>query len=71
VPTLMNGTADIHADSIPTNVPEIIRKLRAGDENTLARTITLVEQRAPERIPILKAAFPSCSENRTSEVKRV
>jgi LAO/AO transport system kinase len=39
-------------------IDDIVDKLRSGDENTLARAITLVEQRALERIPLLKALFP-------------
>jgi LAO/AO transport system kinase len=44
----------------PTVLPveELAERLRAGDEQALARAITLVEQRAPERTPLLKTLFP-------------
>ena len=38
-------------------IVRLIEKLRAGDRSALARTITLVEQRAPDGIRLLKALF--------------
>ncbi len=41
-----------------TQVEDIVARLRAGDLRALAQAITLVEQRTPERVPLLKALFP-------------
>jgi LAO/AO transport system kinase len=42
------------------NLPfhQMLERIRAGDKSALACAITLVEQRAPERIPLLRGLFP-------------
>jgi LAO/AO transport system kinase len=49
----------------PVAVERIVTSLRAGDESMLARTISLIERRAPERIALLKALFPFAGDART------
>ena len=37
---------------------ELVERVCAGDARALARAITLVENRAPEAVPLLRACFP-------------
>jgi len=52
----MNSFEEVGQASV--GLTEVIARVCRGDESTIARMITLLEQRGPGRIPILKALFP-------------
>jgi LAO/AO transport system kinase len=48
----------LYTDSLSHNFQPWIERLRSGDARTLARAISMVENRSPGRAELLKALFP-------------